>query len=101
MTHDELKKYAREQHSMWRSIVLILERPFLLGLEDTNKLTELVTAGNKEGLKQWIKNHPDLDLGEMNVSRLRVIAQELGVYNYSRLSRGELIRGIKEMKNEK
>jgi len=47
-----------------------------------------------EELKKWIHNHPHLELGEKSVERLREIARDLDVKNYSRLSKHRLINLI-------
>lgn len=100
MTHSELRLFVEDKIRSWRSILLLLDRGGVQDLEDTVKLEALVRSENKEELKEWIKNHPSLDLGEMTINRLKVMAKELQVYNYSRKSRLELIRAIKERQNE-
>lgn len=48
-------------------------------------------------IKRWIDNHPDLEIGEYPVWRLKTRAKALGIKNYSRLTKVEL---IKEIQNE-
>ena len=46
------------------------------------------------GVRAWMVEHPSIELGEMNIRRLRERAQSLGVPNYSRKDKSELIISI-------
>lgn len=53
-----------------------------------------VIGGESMELKDWVHDHPHLDLGEKSVERLRKMASDLGIKNYSRLSKHRLISAI-------
>jgi hypothetical protein len=53
-----------------------------------------VIAGSPYELKDWVHDHPHLELGEKSLERLRKMASDLEIKNYSRLSKHRLISAI-------
>jgi hypothetical protein len=51
---------------------------------------------NREGLRQWIENHPSIELEDLSLHRLKAIARQLRVVNYSRLDHSSLLIAIRE-----
>jgi len=52
-------------------------------------------------LIKWLDTHPSLDVGELSSGQLKARARMLKIVNYSRLTKVELIRAIKECENER
>ncbi len=55
---------------------------------------KLIEANNKKSILAWMRKHPSIDIGEKPIRDLYPIAKRLGVRNYSRLLRHELIAAI-------
>lgn len=64
--------------------------------EEKNVVREYIEKCDKKGLSNWLRTHRSLDLGERSYEYLREAARRLGIRNYSRLTKPELIRLIKE-----
>lgn len=85
-----------------RSLELLLLKPQFEELwessneEQKKEAEKHIKANNKDALVEWMRKHPAIDLGEKTVRQLIPMARRLGVKNYSRLSRDELIVAIKE-----
>ena len=47
---------------------------------------------DKSAIEQWIEDHDKLDYGEMPFKRLRKLAREKGIINWSRLCKLDIIR---------
>ena len=83
-----------------RSIKGIIESPTIerLWSESSerlkNELIRFIEAENKEAVKQWVKDHPNIDVGEMGILKLKERARKLGISNYSRMDKRELILNI-------
>ena len=103
-----LMKLREEVHNRamtFRTIENILLRPMFVRLwidsTDAEKKTveEIIKQGDRNRLNKWMENHPSVDLGEKPFRNLRRIGQKLGIENYSRLDRAQLIAAIiqKEM----
>ena len=45
-------------------------------------------------IKDWLNNHPSIDLEEKNIRQLRNIAKELGIRNWCRMTLVEIINAI-------
>jgi hypothetical protein len=54
----------------------------------------IISLGNREGLLAWIQSHPSLDLAERSTKELKEVARKLGISNWSRLSKLELLIAI-------
>lgn len=96
----ELRNVARIKALAYRSCSYALRKldkiwPKLTALERL-QINTWVCLGMFEKLKVWIHDHPHLDLGEKSVARLREIARDLDIINYSRLSKHRLISAIKK-----
>jgi len=63
--------------------------------EALQKMAELVEAGRCDGLVLWIKEHQVLDISELNVSQLRILASSYGVYKYYSKSKIELVQEVR------
>jgi hypothetical protein len=55
---------------------------------------EHINAGRREQVVIWQQRHRQKDLGEMSSASLKSIGRQLGIKNYSRLTKRELIQGI-------
>jgi len=83
-----------------RSMETIINSPRFARLWKDSNMEQLMTVRlavrsyDKFKLQKWVRQHPSLDVSELPVKRLREIAQEHNIYNYSRLSKLELIRAI-------
>jgi hypothetical protein len=94
MTHDKILQL--------RSIEVIIKQPAFETLY--NSLDEMVRTeveimillGNKKELKHWLDNCPYKEVSEFTIKRLKRLAKELGVAHYSRLSKLELLKGVKD-----
>lgn len=64
-----------------------------------NGLKTLIDLADRDGIINWIRNHPSLELGERTLADLKRIARRLGVINYSRKDKLSLIRDIQEKQN--
>ena len=98
-----LIKLREEVHNSilrMRSIEAMLERPDFERLwDDSNNaqqdaLRALVKKNDKDAVRNWIRNHPSLELAEKKLVELKKIACQLCIPNYSRKSKLELIRDI-------
>ena len=52
-------------------------------------------------LLNWLDTHPSLDVGELSSGQLKIRARILRIPNYSRSTKEELIRAIKEHEHER
>lgn len=69
--------------------------------EDQKLLAErFINSNSVSGLRDWIRKHPSLGLEEMTMLDLRDLAKSLGVRNYCRLTKGQLVTMIRSVKNE-
>lgn len=66
------------------------------------EVVRYIVQRNVAAVRSWVQNHPTIDLGEMNIRRLRERARRAGVRNYSRKDKSELIIAIqfRESSNE-
>lgn len=105
---DGLFKLREELHNRIlssRSLENIIVRPQFERLwhdstEDQKlAVTKLIEKSDKGGVLQWMRDHPSLDVGEKTWRALITIAKQLGVRNYSRLDRMQLIQAIKEVES--
>ena len=84
-----------------RSIETMIRRPEFERLWDDSsdekkeELRKLIEDANRDKVKDWMTGHPSLDLTEKKLSDLQKIAYRLGVKNYSRLGKLELVKAIK------
>jgi hypothetical protein len=74
----------------FRSIRVLLE-----GVKVTKEMERAALLGDRVRVKQLIKEQ-NTDLTTMGVQQLKKIAQGLGVINYSRLTRGQLIEELRQ-----
>lgn len=100
ITLTELRHIARTKALLYRSCEYVLSKrgwdriwPHL-SVQDRVLLYSLVRGCKVDALKEWVHDHPHLELGEKSVARLRDIARDLGIKNYSRLSKHRLISAI-------
>jgi hypothetical protein len=68
--------------------------------EKKKELLEILEKKNLYSLKTWVTTHPNIDLGEMNTIRLKDIAKQKRVPNYSRMYKEELINTLQSMEGE-
>ena len=52
---------------------------------------QLIHDLNGPAIREWMRKHPSLELGEQPLYRLREIAKRRNILNYSRKAKGELI----------
>ena len=100
ITLRELRNRARLRVLDYRSVQYVLGKrgwdKIWAYLEDYEKvmIESWVIAGSSVELKDWVHDHPHLDLGEKSLGRLRKMAADLGIKNYSRISKHRLISAI-------
>jgi len=88
-----------------RSIEAIVGRPQFERLWDDSSpeqqaaLMINIQNADKENVIIWERDHPSLELGEKSLTCLKRIACRLGLVNYSRKGKLELIRDIQEKEN--
>lgn len=98
----ELRNYARVTALAYRSVAYVLGKRGMdkiwphLTCNEQARISAWVKLGESENLKDWVHDHPHLELGEKSVARLRGIAADLDISNYSRLSKHRLISAIKK-----
>lgn len=101
---EKLRSNLRKEVNTLRSLDYIIgqisfENLWIVSDEkDKKRLLEIIEKRNKERLITWVKNHPSIDIGEKSLTQLRDAARDLGIKNYSRLSKIELLLSIKEAK---
>lgn len=80
----------------------MINRPQFDRLWDDSTLDErvefriLIATANKNAVREWIRSHPSIDLMEKKLCDLQKIAYKLGIKNYSRQGKLELVQSIKE-----
>jgi hypothetical protein len=85
-----------------RAVKLTVSKPHFHRLFEASpdterqRVREMVLKGDKSALKMWMRDHPDIDLGEMSLNHLKRIGKSLGIHNYSRLDRNILTQRIEE-----
>lgn len=100
ITLRELRNRARLRALDFRSVQYVLAKrgwdKIWINLNDTEKdmIGGWVIDGSAGNLKFWVHDHPHLELGEKSLQRLRKMASDLGIKNYSRLSKHRLISAI-------
>lgn len=67
--------------------------------EQREEVIGYIKKENKVKIQTWMRTHPSLELGEINTARLKELARKLRVPNYSRKTKLELIRSIKEVED--
>ena len=98
----ELKNYARMRTLAFRSVSYVLRKRGwdkiwpTLTMAEQNSIEAWVQLGESENLKDWVHDHPNLEMGEKSMERLREIASGLNIKNYSRLSKHRLISAIRK-----
>ena len=103
----ELERKIHEQILLLRSIENIIINPHFYSLwnrseeDEQVKVSEMVINCERDNLIEWIKNHPDKELGEKNSIQLKKMAQELGIKNYSRMDKHTLITSIQSISKKK
>ena len=65
-------------------------------IKQREEVQEYIKDENRAGLVTWMRHHPSLDVGELTFTRIKEVARQLRICNYSRMSKLELIRAIKE-----
>jgi len=64
--------------------------------EEQAAFNTLLDSANKDGIIKWMKEHPSLELAEKPLSDLKKIAYKIGITNYSRKGKLELVNDIQE-----
>lgn len=72
-------------------------------IESQQAACRYIEEDSIELLRKWVREHPSIELGEMNIRQLRERARKADVRNYSRKDKSELIIAIqfKESKRDK
>ena len=68
-------------------------------MKQRKEAIEYIKTEARKKLITWTQTHESLDIAELPFARLKALARKLCVRNYSRLSKLELIRAIKEVEN--
>jgi hypothetical protein len=85
-----------------RSIEAIVRRPQFERLwadsteDQQRQLKESIEKLDKVSIRKWMMEHPSLELVEKPLTELKKIAHRLGVSNYSRKGKLELVQDIQE-----
>lgn len=58
---------------------------------DKNNVKNMILMYWTEDVRQWIKNHRNLEAGEMSVTQLKELARDLEITGGSRMTKIELI----------
>ena len=72
-------------------------------LSDEQQRKEVIAYiynGDKNKLKEWIDTHPSTKVKDWSYNRLRDRAKDIGVKNYSRMTREQLIEYIVKIEAE-
>lgn len=66
-------------------------------------INDYVSRFDVKGLRKWIKEHHErgLDLQAMTARKLRETARNLGIMNYSHMTKDELVSKIKQVRDGK
>lgn len=59
---------------------------------DKNNVKAMILSYWTEDVRQWIRNHRNLEPGEMSVTQLKELAKDLEIVGGSRMSKIELIQ---------
>jgi hypothetical protein len=94
---EQLKEKVTQKSLDFRSIREFLDHFYDIPI--TAEIYHAALGGNRKKIKQLFEENNN-DLTRMGLSKLRQIAQGLGVLNYSRLTRGQLIQELKEYDKE-
>lgn len=63
------------------------------------ELNDILRTLDARRLHKWIEDSFEEELGNTGIRKLRAMAQELGVYRYSKLPKSVLLMEIKRMQN--
>jgi len=102
----KLREEVHNRAMTFRTIENIVLRPTFTRLwidstdEEKEAVEDIITRGDRKQLNQWMRDHPSVNLGERPFRNLREIGKKLGITNYSRLSRTDLISAIIEKETE-
>lgn len=86
-----------------RAIERLLKKPDMEYMYDNSldvkkkELQQYVAANDLEGVRRWYTTHPMNDLESLSLRELRRMARKVGVLNYCRKTKYEL---MKELANE-
>lgn len=59
------------------------------------EVIKLIENLDKESLIKWMREHPSIEVGEKSIRDLHSLARRLGIPNYSRLPKEQLVAYIK------
>ena len=96
----KLREEVHNRAMKSRTIENIILRPTFTRLwldsneKEKKEVVDIVERGDRKELNRWIREHPSLNLGERPFRNLREIGRKIGIKNYSRLSKTELIAAI-------
>lgn len=104
MAHGLIKLQEELHHRLLklRSIEALIRQPQFERLwddssEETQKeLKGYIEKADKENVRKWMTEHPSLELAEKSLTVIKKIAARLGISNYSRKGKLELVQDIKE-----
>lgn len=106
MTLNELRIYVDLQFSDWRSIKYLVNTQKFVELwehiknEDKDLIFNHIKTGSKEALFHLVKVLYKKTLDELSTTELKQLARQLKISNYSRFTKKELIRLIRELKDD-
>ena len=96
----KLREEVHNRAMTFRTIENIVLRPMFTRLwidstSDERKIVEdIIKRGNRKQLNRWMRDHPSVNLGEKPFRNLRELGRKLGIKNYPRLDRPQLITAI-------
>ena len=71
----------------------------LYGLtEDKTEIDKLIKAGDRKAVAKWQLTHPEVDVGELSLNKLKELAKHLAIPNYSRMGRTSLATAIESVR---
>ena len=68
--------------------------------EEKIQLEQYLFEANKDGVIKWMRDHPSLELAEKPLVELKRIAYRLGISNYSRKGKIELVKDIQQQEKQ-
>ena len=97
---DKLKEAIRQATLKLRAFLRVVDSDQFESLhifsseDDLEKLGDAVSNIDLVALKNWVQTHPTIKYNDMTTTRLREMAKNLGVPNYSRKERHELVADL-------
>jgi len=105
MKYEDILRYPLGEYKRLRNLIHLLQQPYVEALfKASDNFGQCVFIAHVENadlnsLRAWIKRHKCLKLEDKTIDLLRLIAKDSGIKNYSRMTKDELIEGIRNEKS--